>query len=215
MFQGFSATALRDAPYAGLYLAVYEKSKTSLGNLISRREENRRLEEISKNLGLDLIGSKTSDDDGRGSTLVVSLSGVIAGATSTLLTHPFDILKTRMQIQDGALSKDISPTRGPDRKKLESSRSQQQKKFRPTLLSTFKHISQTDGSKAFLDGLGLRMARKALSGAIGWSIFEGGRGWWVKNQNEKSRIEFESSNGIGLREEKGGRLLGDGVENRI
>lgn len=27
MFQGFTATAARDAPYAGIYMAFYEKSK--------------------------------------------------------------------------------------------------------------------------------------------------------------------------------------------
>ncbi|MCO5593093.1 hypothetical protein L7F22_047099 [Adiantum nelumboides] len=31
LFRGFSATAMRDAPYAGIYLAAYEKSKDGLG----------------------------------------------------------------------------------------------------------------------------------------------------------------------------------------
>lgn len=31
LFQGFTATAARDAPYAGLYLVIYEKSKDLAG----------------------------------------------------------------------------------------------------------------------------------------------------------------------------------------
>lgn len=37
-FRGFSATALRDAPYAGLYLVVYERSKIILSKLAARME---------------------------------------------------------------------------------------------------------------------------------------------------------------------------------
>lgn len=154
---------------------------------------------ISKNLGFKL---EEVIDDKRGGTLVVSISGLIAGATSTLLTHPFDILKTRMQIQDNSSSTTTTTVTGIDT----SSRSMATK--RPTLISTFNQIMKTDGSKAFLDGLGLRCARKALSGAIGWSIFEGGRGWWVKNQNERERIkirddlELESSRKAGEQVER-------------
>ena len=36
LFRGFSATALRDAPYAGLYLALYEQHKTWLPSLTHR-----------------------------------------------------------------------------------------------------------------------------------------------------------------------------------
>lgn len=49
--RGFSATALRDAPYAGLYLAIYEKAK-------------------------DTFAFVQGDED-RGSSLVVSLSGAL------------------------------------------------------------------------------------------------------------------------------------------
>ncbi|WFD01144.1 hypothetical protein MYAM1_003905 [Malassezia yamatoensis] len=70
-FRGFSATALRDAPYAGLYLAVYEQTKQSLGRLTLQ--------------------------DRSGNAWVVSASGLTAGTLATIFTQPFDILKTRMQ----------------------------------------------------------------------------------------------------------------------
>lgn len=87
-----------------------------------------------------------------------------------MLTHPFDIVKTRMQTlpQDGIT--------GALHQKA------------PSLIATFKQIAQADGMGAYLDGLGLRCARKAASSAIGWTIFEGGRGLWVKqNQIKEDR----------------------------
>lgn len=53
LFRGFSATALRDAPYAGIYLASYEKTKHALGKWESAGGQQR----------------------GSGSSLVVSISG--------------------------------------------------------------------------------------------------------------------------------------------
>ena len=53
-FQGFTATALRDAPYAGLYLALYEICKVQLATLAH---------------------SRTSGGSGTGSWVVVSGSG--------------------------------------------------------------------------------------------------------------------------------------------
>lgn len=131
-FRGFSATALRDAPYAGLYLAFYEQHKHSLGYW-ARGES--------------------------GAWWVVSASSLGAGILATVITHPFDILKTRMQTTPQALLPDASTS------------------YRPSVIATARRIFQTDGARAFADGLGLRCARKAASSMIGWSIFEVGQRW--------------------------------------
>lgn len=57
----------------------------------------------------------------------------------------------------------------------------------PSLIAMMRYIAQTDGMGAYLDGLGLRCARKAASSAIGWTIFEGGRGIWVKRQQQQQQ----------------------------
>ncbi|WFD21301.1 hypothetical protein MCAP1_003562 [Malassezia caprae] len=131
-FRGFSATALRDAPYAGLYLAFYEQHKHWLGRWTHGES---------------------------GAWWVVSASGLGAGILATVLTHPFDILKTRMQTTPETLLRDPSVA------------------YRPSVFATARHILQADGLRAFADGLGLRCARKAASSMIGWSIFELGNRW--------------------------------------
>ncbi|KAK6910843.1 hypothetical protein I203_104877 [Kwoniella mangroviensis CBS 8507] len=68
-FQGFTATAVRDAPYAGLYLVFYEKGK-------------------------DLLGKIT----GIPNAALHSGSGVMAAVLATLITSPADVVKTRMQV---------------------------------------------------------------------------------------------------------------------
>ncbi|WWD02206.1 hypothetical protein V865_000244 [Kwoniella europaea PYCC6329] len=68
-FQGFTATAVRDAPYAGLYLVFYEKGK-------------------------DLLGKIT----GIPNAALHSGSGVMAAILATLITSPADVVKTRMQV---------------------------------------------------------------------------------------------------------------------
>jgi len=79
-FAGFGATAVRDAPYAGLYVLVYEQSKARLGSSASGRAEARTAS---------------------GSASVNFMSGVIAAVSATTLTNPFDAIKTRLQIAPG------------------------------------------------------------------------------------------------------------------
>ncbi|WVQ95127.1 hypothetical protein IAU59_002221 [Kwoniella sp. CBS 9459] len=68
-FQGFTATAVRDAPYAGMYLVFYEKGKDLIGRI-----------------------------HGIPNAALHSSSGVLAAVFATLLTSPADVVKTRMQV---------------------------------------------------------------------------------------------------------------------
>lgn len=103
-------------------------------------------------------------------------TGLFAGALATLVTHPFDIIKTRLQ---------TSPIIAD---KLTRSAS---------ILVTAREIIRIDGVGAFLDGLGLRCARKAASSAIGWTIFEAGRRLWVSTEMQKRERQQEASVGSG------------------
>ena len=75
-FAGFGVTAVRDAPYAGLYLLLYEQSKAHLSNLSS--------------------GNQLSTTSG--SATINFVSGLIAAVSATTMTNPFDAIKTRIQL---------------------------------------------------------------------------------------------------------------------
>lgn len=85
-FVGYGATAVRDAPYAGLYVLFYEQFKKRLSVVYGK----------SKEVGGG-AGSSTM-----GSSLAASInfsSGALASAACSFITNPFDAVKTRIQLQ--------------------------------------------------------------------------------------------------------------------
>lgn len=71
LFAGFGATAVRDAPYAGIYVAFYEQLKRSISGLSAEKS----------------------------STGVNFVSGALAAGLATAITNPFDAIKTRIQLR--------------------------------------------------------------------------------------------------------------------
>ncbi len=129
-FAGFGATAVRDAPYAGLYILFYEQSKRRLSNLASK------IEESSGN------ATKLSSSTAAGINFI---SGVSAAGLGTTITNPFDAIKTRIQLM-------------PDRYN--------------NLLHAAKRMVTEEGVRSLFDGLGIRIARKAISSALAWTVYE-------------------------------------------
>lgn len=83
-FAGFGATAVRDAPYAGLYVLFYEAGKRRMGTALSRFTSTEKT-------GIDLKNS--------GSAAGINfVSAVLAAGTATAITNPFDAIKTRLQL---------------------------------------------------------------------------------------------------------------------
>ncbi|KAI4256888.1 MAG: hypothetical protein LQ352_001888 [Teloschistes flavicans] len=83
-FAGFGATAVRDAPYAGLYVLFYEQSKKRLA------------------AGSVAVGSSVS---------INFVSGVMAAGLATAVTNPFDAVKTRLQLMPGRYANMVQATR--------------------------------------------------------------------------------------------------------
>ncbi|EEP80973.1 conserved hypothetical protein [Uncinocarpus reesii 1704] len=82
LFSGFGATAIRDAPYAGLYVVFYEQSKRNLATLLAPP-------------------ASPSADAPRAPTSTATInfiSGALAAGLATTLTNPFDVVKTRVQL---------------------------------------------------------------------------------------------------------------------
>ncbi|KAJ1948311.1 hypothetical protein FBU59_001656 [Linderina macrospora] len=74
-FVGAVPTAIRDAPYAGLYMLLYEAAK-----------QHERAWAAKKNIDL-------------AETTVTMCAGVVSGLAASYLTQPFDLVKTRMQVR--------------------------------------------------------------------------------------------------------------------
>ncbi|KAI1387040.1 solute carrier family 25 member 38 [Hypoxylon trugodes] len=126
-FAGFGATAMRDAPYAGLYVLSYEQFKKRLSSWQSTG--------IGAGMGM---GSSMS------ATINFS-SGALAGATCSFISNPFDAVKTRIQLQP--------------------------RDYRNMVQACRKMVTE-EGVRSLYDGLALRMARKAMSSALAWMVYE-------------------------------------------
>ncbi|KAK8156084.1 solute carrier family 25 member 38 [Phyllosticta citrichinensis] len=141
-FAGFGATAVRDAPYAGLYVLFYEECKRRLGALAAASAAS-----PSSSATTDAAAPSPSPTPITASTAasVHFTSAILAAGLGTALTNPFDAIKTRLQL----------------------------------LPARYKHMGQAarlmlreEGVRSLFDGLGLRMARKAVSSALAWTLYE-------------------------------------------
>lgn len=145
-FSGFGATAIRDAPYAGLYVVFYEQGKAALGRFAASMADNT----TRSNGGAPLTepgptSTRTNRLSDSKAATVNFLSAMGAASTATAITNPPDAIKTRLQLQ-------------PHKYK--------------NSLQTLKLMLKEEGMRSLFDGLGLRMARKALSSALAWTVYE-------------------------------------------
>ncbi|KAL1988274.1 hypothetical protein VTN96DRAFT_249 [Rasamsonia emersonii] len=128
LFTGFGATAVRDAPYAGLYVLFYEQFKRNLSGIVDSRS------------------SSSSDNKLPISSSTINFaSGAFAAGLATAITNPFDAVKTRLQLRP--------------------------EKYR-NMVRAVSLMVREDGVRSLFSGLGLRMARKALSSALAWTVYE-------------------------------------------
>lgn len=132
-FAGFGATAVRDAPYAGLYVLFYEMSKRRLSSLTTRIDSQRS------------SGDATTKLSSSASLGINFMSGVLAAGLSTTVTNPFDAIKTRLQLMPGKYG---------------------------NMAKAAKRMLKEDGVRSLFDGLGIRIARKAMSSALAWTVYE-------------------------------------------
>ncbi|KAI0786518.1 solute carrier family 25 member 38 [Abortiporus biennis] len=122
LFRGFVPSAFRDAPYAGLFVVFYESIKHDLTYIIP-------------------------PSSAIFSTGIHGIAAASAGAIATMATHPFDVVKTKMQVRS----------------------EYRYRSFFQTVLA----ISKDRGLPGFFDGAVLRLTRKIFSSAIGWAVYEG------------------------------------------
>lgn len=135
-FAGYGATAVRDAPYAGLYVLFYEQGKKRLGRLFPTTT-------TTTTGGAGVGGEGTMGLQHAAG--INFASGVLAGVVCSVVSNPFDAVKTRIQLQPG--------------------------RYR-NMVSGARRMVAEDGMRALWDGLALRMSRKAVSSALAWTVYE-------------------------------------------
>jgi solute carrier family 25 protein 38 len=144
-FAGFGATAIRDAPYAGLYILFYEQSKRRLSASRFLAEDPA----AGSSSGPGVVAGTTSATAARmGVSRAAAInfsSAMAAGVLCSVLTNPFDAVKTRIQLQPGEYKNMVTATR---------------------------KMLVEEGMRSMWDGLMLRMSRKALSSALAWTVYE-------------------------------------------
>ncbi|OCH87138.1 solute carrier family 25 member 38 [Obba rivulosa] len=74
LFRGVLASSLRDAPYAGLFVVVYERMKVEMNSLFIPMSPTHHM-------------------------IIHAHSAIWASTIATLATQPFDVVKTKMQVR--------------------------------------------------------------------------------------------------------------------
>ncbi|KAK3257951.1 hypothetical protein CYMTET_32980, partial [Cymbomonas tetramitiformis] len=132
LYSGLGFTVMRDAPYSGLYLAMYTGLQAKL---------------LEKSLPYENVPPSA----------VNFVSAALAGAVATIATHPPDVLRTRLQIQNNMTLRGSS------------------------LATNIGDILRKEGPKAFMAGIVPRVLRRSVQvcrfifpGAqVCWFIFPG------------------------------------------
>jgi solute carrier family 25 protein 38 len=87
-------------------------------------------------------GTRLSSSTSAGINFV---SGITAAGLGTTITNPFDAIKTRLQLM---------PTKYVN------------------MVQAAKMMLREEGLSSLFDGLGIRIARKAMSSALAWTLYE-------------------------------------------
>lgn len=132
-FSGFGATAIRDAPYAGLYVLMYEQIKRRLNAAASATASVTGETSLPVPMGVSHAAA------------INFTSGILAAASCSVVSNPFDVIKTRIQLQP--------------------------EKYH-NMLHAVRRILAEEGVRSMWNGLALRMSRKAMSSALAWTVYE-------------------------------------------
>ncbi|CAG2174228.1 unnamed protein product [Oppiella nova] len=120
--RGLVPTLMRDAPFSGLYFMFYSQLKQ-----------------------LVLTSSSTSPNNTSISPILTFTIGLNAGLMASIVTHPMDVVKTRMQLYPKEFS---------------------------SLISTLALIMKEKGVKGYFCGLLPRMLRRTLVASMSWTVYE-------------------------------------------
>lgn len=139
LFAGLGATLARDVPFSAVYWWGIESTKAAL---------------------LPLVSSSEHDTSAR--VAVAFASGVLAGMLATVVTHPFDVVKTRAQLASYPPASSTGP--------LSASSSSPARA--PSFVELLQRVAKKEGVGGLTAGLVPRVAKVAPACAIMISSYE-------------------------------------------
>ncbi|XP_026193785.1 mitochondrial glycine transporter [Cyclospora cayetanensis] len=138
--RGSLATIFRDVPFSGLFFVVYVHLKGYLGVEADSRE----------NVNFYALQNFAC--------------GAAAAATASAITHPFDVLRTRLQLDAVAASLNGSTASG--------SNSGPSAIRHQGIMTRVAELARTEGPSVLWRGLGIRLLKRSLMAALTWTSFE-------------------------------------------
>jgi len=127
-YSGLGVTLLRDVPFSGLYYLTYE--------------------------ALHRVRADITNDETRHTTQTFAV-GLLAGAIATTVTHPFDMIKTRVQLGEHAVPSMFASTTKTN-----------------SALDVAKQVVRSEGAFGLFRGLTLRIVKRPLTTAVVWTAYE-------------------------------------------
>lgn len=141
-FRGTLATICRDVPFSSLFFVVYVHLKGQLGVEADSREK------------VSFYALRNF------------ACGAVAAATASAITHPFDVLRTRLQLEG------VAPAAAVPSSRPSSNISGQGTPVRRGLIRRVAELARTEGPGALCRGLGMRLLKRSLMAALTWTSFE-------------------------------------------
>jgi len=149
LWKGLAPTLARDVPFSAIYWASFEGLKVSLSEKLQHKLKSENMATI-KNTQLG----------------VAFASGAIAGSIATIITQPFDVVKTRQQIEIYSAPIIKSDLNLPG---------VQHTVKQDGVVQTVLQIAKTEGLAGVMSGLSARVAKVAPACAIMISTYEAGK----------------------------------------
>lgn len=131
LYSGITPTLLRDVPFSGLYLAIYTTMKKSLA-----------LGEYDKR---SLTEPRTGERAAGWPTVKLFMCAALSGIFASVITQPFDVVKTYMQLSSTKYA---------------------------TVSDCARWVYSNQGVRGFLSGTIPRCARRTLMTAVAWTLYE-------------------------------------------
>lgn len=144
-FRGTFATICRDFPFSGLFFVVYVNLKSHMGVEADSRER---------------VSCYALQNFG---------CGAVAAATASAITHPFDVLRTRLQLDGVASSAGMTSSTAAHSSVQGSDR---QATAQRGLFRRVAQLARDEGPGVLWRGLGMRLLKRSLMAALTWTSFE-------------------------------------------